>query len=453
MTEQELMLKAVELRKTAKSAEEFENGLKLLTEKDPVVDESGKPANYKIKYLNEQDNKMVDIEKTETPAPVIDTKAIGDIVSAEFKKLNLAGSITGGKDEQFESTFGFKNLAEYSKAIMGFTRHTHTDPRITKMLEWDSKAPSAYASGLVGQDGGFAIPPQMREQIWTIFNSYTAILPRTDVNPTQGDSIELAADQTTPWGSSGVQAYWVAEGNAATASKPNIQPRVIRLSDLIALIPATNQILADAPRLNDLISTKAALALRYLSDKSIFRGSGAGQPLGILNSPSFIQVAKDNGQDGGTVSATNIFKCYASMDPEMLEGAEWWVQNSVLPQLYGLTIGNVAAFLPVGGGISTLERTPVGQMLGKPVYVTQHASAVGTPGDVIFANWKGYASVKKADADEIKAETSIHLYFDLNMTAFRFVVRLGGEPYLSKAIVSDNGGLPFSHFVGIALRA
>ena len=52
----------------------------------------------------------------------------------------------------------------------------------------------------------------------------------------------------------------------------------------------------------------------------------------------------------------------------------------------------------------------------------------------------------------MRADTSIHLWFDQNTTAFRFVMRMNGQPWLSAAIARKNGSNTLSHFVTLASR-
>ena len=73
----------------------------------------------------------------------------------------------------------------------------------------------------------------------------------------------------------------------------------------------------------------------------------------------------------------------------------------------------------------------------------------GTVGDVILADLSKYLSAVKG---AVKADTSIHLWFDQNTTAFRFVMRMNGQPWLSAAIARKNGSNTLSHFVTVATR-
>ena len=77
------------------------------------------------------------------------------------------------------------------------------------------------------------------------------------------------------------------------------------------------------------------------------------------------------------------------------------------------------------------------------------------PGEVLLAEFLAdltqYLTVVKAGG--VRSDTSIHLFFDQNTTAFRFVLRVAGQPWLSAAIARKSGNNTLSHFVTVATRS
>ena len=447
MTEQELNQKVIELRKGSKDQTDFEASVAELLKTEPIVDEAGNKieVNAKFVYKDEKDNPMAD-EKKETP--VVDTKQlVREAVEEGLKGLK----ISGGETRDDDGRQGFKNVGEFAHCVYKAARFAREGVgELDKRLQ--TKAPTTYSAGYDGTAGGYAIPPTFRTDIWTAVDDYQFLAPLVDVNTTIGDSLTLAADETTPWGSAGIIAGWTAEGVQMTQRAAALQQRHVQLQTLTGLVLATDQVLNDAPRLQDLIARKLPLALRWKVDEAIFRGSGVGEPLGILNSGALLSVAKESTQSAASVVALNIAKMYGAMRPEGLGSAVWFCSNSVIPQLLSLTVGQYPVFLPVAGGAPSMIGAPAGLLLGKPVYITNHCSAMGTAGDMIFANMKGYCGVVKSGIDSIKFDSSIHLFFDYNITAFRGVMRFGGEPYLSTYITAPNSNLATSDFVTVAVR-
>ena len=54
--------------------------------------------------------------------------------------------------------------------------------------------------------------------------------------------------------------------------------------------------------------------------------------------------------------------------------------------------------------------------------------------------------------EDLDFAASIHLFFDQNLTAFRWIFRLGGQPYLSGPVAAAKGAGTKSHFVCIENR-
>jgi HK97 family phage major capsid protein len=71
-----------------------------------------------------------------------------------------------------------------------------------------------------------------------------------------------------------------------------------------------------------------------------------------------------------------------------------------------------------------------GYILGYPVKFTEHCQTLGVVGDLVCVNMSGYYAATKAGG--VDFASSMHLYFDQNLTAFRWTFRLAGQPILSK---------------------
>jgi HK97 family phage major capsid protein len=75
----------------------------------------------------------------------------------------------------------------------------------------------------------------------------------------------------------------------------------------LTLIGSASISVADAPSaLGGHLERAFASELGFMLDAAILSGTGAGQPLGILNSAATITVAKQSGQSSGTIMANNI---------------------------------------------------------------------------------------------------------------------------------------------------
>jgi HK97 family phage major capsid protein len=199
---------------------------------------------------------------------------------------------------------------------------------------------------------------------------------------------------------------------------------------------------------------KAPEKMNFEINLAIVQGTGVGQPLGILNAASLVSVAKETSQPGDTILAMNIFKMYSRMYGPLRSEAVWLINQDIEPQLFSMTIPikNVAGTENVGGSVvylpaNGLSSSPYGSLMGRPVIPTQACETVGDKGDILFVHLPSYMTAMKAGG--IKADTSVHLFFDANATAFRFIFRMAGKPWWSAAISPRDGSNTLSWAVSL----
>jgi HK97 family phage major capsid protein len=216
---------------------------------------------------------------------------------------------------------------------------------------------------------------------------------------------------------------------------------------LAALVPASDELIEDTTALDAFIGPEAGRAIRYKADDAIINGDGVGKPLGILNAAALVTVTKETSQTADTLVAENVAKIYARMPAPYINKAVWLINQDVLPQLLSMTLGDHPIYLPPNG----ITDAPFGTLLGRPVHLSQHTQTLGDVGDIMFADLSQYLTLTKADG--LRASSSVHLWFDYDVTAFRFTFRLAGQPWLSAAITPDNSTASLSPFVTLAARA
>ena len=102
-------------------------------------------------------------------------------------------------------------------------------------------AASSYGNESAGPDGGYAVPPDFRSAIMELVMGEDTLLGRCDIIPVSGNTFTCPADETTAWGTDGIQAYWDGESVAATQSKPSLQERSVKLNKVRALVPMTDE--------------------------------------------------------------------------------------------------------------------------------------------------------------------------------------------------------------------
>ena len=342
-----------------------------------------------------------------------------------------------------ERTFGFRNMAEFAMAVQASSRGgALSDSRLNAAL------PSSYNAEGGSAGEGFMVPPEYREAIWELVFAGDDLLNRITPEPTAANFVQLVKDETTPWGTSGVQAYWRTEGAQMTASKLATKGVQVPLNELYAFVVATDELLSDAPRLADRLTRQAARAINWTASDAIMWGDGVGKPLGFMNSPALVTQAKESGQAADTINATNVAKMFSRLIPGNVGGSFWMANPDTLPQIMTMTIGDQPIWTPPAQGF---KEAPGGFLLGRPLNLSEHADTVGDAGDLTLVDPMGYyAAVKQGGG--IDFATSIHLFFDYGAQAFRWTFRIGGTPILSAAVSGPRSSNSKSHFVALADR-
>ena len=361
-------------------------------------------------------------------------------------------SISVTENLDADPTGGFKSFAEFARAVRvaGIPgNHSRIDTRLAG--RFNAAAPSTFGNEGAGTDGGFATPPVYAKNIFTLSQSEGSLLPYTDNVEIESNSMAFPKDETTPWGTDGVRAYWQAEATAGTANKPKIGLAELRMKKLLSLVPVSDELLADGAALDAYLPKKMADSIRWKTNDAILFGTGAGIPQGAFTSNAVVTVAKESGQATLTLQAVNLAKMIARLPEGSFSNAIWLMNNDVLPALFTLTLGNYPIYLPGGGPtVGGIQNNPYGTLLGRPIMVTQHAKSFTNAGDVMLADLSYYRTITKADG--IEMATSLHLYFDADATAFRATFRIDGQSKIAAAITPANGSNTLTPFVQLGAR-
>lgn len=245
--------------------------------------------------LTEAETAQLATLETQVDAIEVEVTALDAEITAEEKKAKRA-TLFGSTgiparsiivdDLNPATTGGFHNLAEFAVTVRNAVTGGGMDPRL-------GAAPANFHQnqGAVGE--GFLVPTEYREQIWSLVFADDSLLSMCNPEPTSSNSIQIPKDETTPWGASGVQAYWRAEAGQMNASKIAMTGTTLQLHELYAFVIATSELLEDAPRLNNRLTTQAARAIRWQASEAVVWGDGNGKPLGFMKAPSLVTVSKE----------------------------------------------------------------------------------------------------------------------------------------------------------------
>lgn len=346
------------------------------------------------------------------------------------------------------SNGGFRNFGDFASSVrMASRRGADIDARLR------NASASTVGTEAVGADGGFAVPPDFRNEIASKVFGEDSLVARCDQIRSASNSITMPVDMTTPWDAAGgIQAYWTGEGAAIAQSKPKLEEETFKAHKLAVLVPVTEELLEDAPALDGYLRRKAPEKIDFKVSDAIFRGNGSGMPLGFMSSPALVTVAAEGGQAADTIVAANISKMWARMPVQSRRNAVWLIHPDAEPQLDVLTVGQQPVYMPPGG----LSEAAYGRLKGRPVIPHQVCETVGDLGDIALVDLSQYLALIKTgggrDSNGLKSDVSMHLWFDQDLAAFKFTLRIGGQPWWSAATAQRDGSSTQSPFITLAAR-
>lgn len=385
----------------------------------------------------------------------------------EQQSVNLR-TIRENNDAVQSAAAKFRSPGDFFSCV---ARAAGTNPSIDpRLADYMSVRSAATGQNLTTDaDGGFLVPPDYADELLNVTESESILFDDVSHIPVSGNRLIVnILDQESRKDSSasikgrngGLIAYWKGEAADIDPSKMIFKQQQTDLHKLTGLCYATEEMLQDLPAMSAFIAQGFAQEFAYQRDDAILNGSGSGKPLGILSTDNtaLVTVPKETGQAAGTLMVNNILKMWNSMPAKNRARAKWIINQDLEIVLYSLLMntGSVTGesltintgmplFVPAGG----LASAPNGLLLGRPIVPLEQAPALGSAGDISLIDLSQYRWIDKSG---INAQTSIHVRFIQDETAFRFTYRAGGRPIWPNAIEAYQGTTKRSPYVALAER-
>jgi HK97 family phage major capsid protein len=384
-----------------------------------------------------RDNKVV-LKKGEQTLSPRDADAV--------RALNTAtGRLYGGNAALGNKLDGqFKNFGEFMRTVVH-----NADTSNPEIAAKRREIKNALSSNIPAE-GGFLIPEEFRTELLQLALTESIMRPGATVIPMASLRVALPMIDSTSNVSSvfgGIVAYWTEEAATLVESKPTFGQIVLDAKKLTARSDIPNELMADsAVSMDAFVGQKFPQALGWYEDAAFVSGSGAGEPLGMLNAanPSLIVQTAVSGQGANTITWANVAAMFSRMLPSSLGKAVWVITPDAFVQLATMTIGN-STLSPIWIGTGQGSEAPPVTLLGRPVYLSEKApSTLGTQGDISFIDRSQYLI---GDRMAMTAASSPHARFVDDVTVFRFIERVDGRPWMQSPITPKNGGPPLSSAV------
>lgn len=349
------------------------------------------------------------------------------------------------RERKATAALGEQLQAVFRARVQGFI-----DPRLSAMQA------AAQGAGVANpEDGGYLVGESVSDEIMLRANTgdiLSRVRRKSLGAGLQSTKINLVDETSRATGSrfGGVQAYWLAEGDAKIATRPKFYQERWEPHKLAALGYATDELLADAGMLGSVMFEAFTEEVRFLTENAVIRGTGAGQPLGILTSGALISAAAEVGQSATTIVYENIVAMYARAYGPSRRGSVWLYNQDIEPQLFLMNMaigtGGIPVYMPPQGAAAS----PFGTLYGLPLVPTEYNSTLGTLGDIMLVNLNDYLLVDKGAPERA---TSMHVAFLTDETAFRLVWRVDGHPLWRTTLTPFQGTNTQSPFVALAARS
>jgi HK97 family phage major capsid protein len=338
---------------------------------------------------------------------------------------------------------------EFFRAVVHATRSPDTaDVRL--------KAERAQNTG-VGADGGWAVPDTVATNMLEAATTGSELLSRvTNRTVTVGNGYKetVVKEESRANGSrnGGVQHYWVGEDGELPESQAKTRQIELGLKKIAVVVKLTEEQIEDGPAMQSFIDEQAPEELRFGIENTIWSGSGAGQPLGFMNSGALVSVAIESTQ---SIANTNTFiwmnaaKMFARMPAQMLQRSAWFINQQLWAKILTATAGAAGAhpmFTPPG----LLNAVPNGALYGRPIVPVEYASAEGTLGDFVLAALPDYLLATKGGT---RRAVSMHVEFLRDRQVMRFIQRVDGQPRTRVPLTPFKGGDTLSPYIALAARS
>jgi len=401
-------------------------------------------------------------EAATKPEPIQEVKSIG-VEKMELDEVKLQEMLTQAAEagatkaiaatEPVKSSGGhvqvieaaedrpFKSIAENLLAIKAdVLSHGNSDNQYPRMRYLKATG----ASEGVPTDGGLLLDPTLSAEIIKPMHDagpFSNAVRRLPVGNNSNYGWLNAVDETSRatgsrWG--GIRGYRLAEAATKTASKPTFRRINWELKKYAAVVVATDELLADVSMFSEIVRTGVAEELNFMLNDDIMNGIGVAGPQGFMQSGALITVTRTT---GSKILGEDISAMYNRMDLRGRATCNWYIGNDSTPQLDNLfAVGSTAVLYPY----ASIGADGIKYLYGRPVITTEFNASLNTTGDIALVDPQQYLLWEKGG---VQAESSIHVYFLSDETAFRFVYRVDGKSSVASALTPYKGSTTTSPFV------
>lgn len=301
-------------------------------------------------------------------------------------------------------------------------------------------------SSEVGAQGAYLVPVEYETTLLQLAQVNNAVMSKVRVVPVSSDSgrYPVLDQYITPSAASGETAYaagvktYPAEaGSTLQKTEPKFNMLDWRLHKIGGYTEVDNELIEDSPvSIEALLTSLFSIAVGAKTERNILRGSGVGEPLGILNSNAVITQTAAN---AGTFAWADVAGMYSKF--KSAGGTpNWLLHPGVWPDVLSMAIGasqNAVWTANMQGGQGS-------NLNGFPIMTSEHLPVADATGSAMLADFSAYLLFQKRG---ISIAFSEHAAFTSDQGTWRFTQRMDGMPWLCAPITLADGTYKVSPFV------
>lgn len=334
---------------------------------------------------------------------------------------------------EYDPTGGFKSFGEWLSRVRQACIEGVKDARL--------KTTGHMEIGDDGQ-GGFLCPETWAEGIFNVVLENAIVRPRAKVLQMSSDSLKIRRLVESSRASSyfgGITFCWASEAQdkSSTVTKPALGLLELTAHKLIGSMWASNELMADYPAFGNFMQIAFGQALAFEEDYFYVWGTGAGQPLGIMNAPATITRARIGGFGNPVVGDL------ANMAERLLPGS--W--PTAVWMMHPETVGAIAGDPAVGANVGGILDLSSMKCMGRPIILTEKCAGTAVTGDVILADWNHYVIGNRSLEISASREVPGDYGFLTDETFWRVVLRVDGQPIMDAPVTPKLGTDTLSAFV------
>jgi HK97 family phage major capsid protein len=373
----------------------------------------------------------------------------------EAQRLEAAAAELEAVDAKASAGGEFKSPGEFYAGVFDAYINRKQDPRLRYMQE-DSKGGHEIKQMVenVGASGGFLVPPEFLANLQAVQAENAIVRPRATIIRMRRRQVDIPVlDQTgttasQPHWFGGMLAYWGEEAAEKDLTTAKFRKVSLVAHKLIMYTRASDELLSDAAvSLEDFLAGPMGFAgaIQWYEDYAFINGTGAGQPLGVINAGATITVART-----AAVPPFQYVDASAMMQSFLPSGRGVWIISQSLMS-YVIEMNGPAGNPSYVWQPNARDGIP-GYLLGFPVIWSEKVPLTGMTvnGDVILADWRYYLI---GDRQATTVESTKYDKWAYDQTSWRAVHRVDGQPWLSAPLTYQDGTSQVSPFVILGAKS